>query len=148
MWEEILNIVISNGIFATLFVFLLLYLLKDSSKREAKYNNTISALNRNLNVVEKIEEKVDEVKIELNKAGDNIEIVKLDVKTINDKIDQANVSIRSIGTNVKGHSKIIKKVSSDVKIVKDDVTEMKKLIFPKKEEVIDEGQNKNLQLLG
>ena len=58
MWQDIINIVISNGIFATLFVGLLMYLLKDSSKREKKYTDTISSLNKNLGTVTHLDDKV------------------------------------------------------------------------------------------
>lgn len=134
MWEDILNIVISNGIFATLFVFLLVYLLKDSAKRENKYTNTISTLNKHLGVTEDIEEKVDEVKIRLSSTSDDVILVKNDVEKLNNKLDQTNKSINSMDNNLKDHSNIIKKVSSDVKIVKDDVKQMRKFIFPKKKE--------------
>ena len=40
MWQELFNVALSNGIFATLFVVLFMYMLKDSSKREKKYQET------------------------------------------------------------------------------------------------------------
>ena len=65
MWEEILNLAIQNGLFAVLFLGLLVYSLKDSSKREKKYQQTIESLNKHLDIVENIEKDVGEIKQEL-----------------------------------------------------------------------------------
>ena len=62
MWEEIVNLAIQNGLFAVLFLGLLIFLLKDSSKREKKYQQTIESLNRHLDIVEDIEKDVIEIK--------------------------------------------------------------------------------------
>lgn len=140
MWEDILNIVISNGIFATLFVGLLLYLLKDSSKREDKYTNTINSLNENLNNALDIGEKVDEVKMSVEDMKDeldenNQEIGKVSsiAKDIGGKLEETTISLNSLDESLKNHTKIIKKVSADVKVVKKDVKEIKKHVFPKEE---------------
>ncbi len=37
LWQEIVSVIVSNGIFAILFVLLFVYQLKDSKKREEKY---------------------------------------------------------------------------------------------------------------
>ena len=37
IWNDIFSIIISNGVFAILFVLLFCYQLKDSQKRENKY---------------------------------------------------------------------------------------------------------------
>lgn len=141
MWEDILNIVISNGIFATLFVGLLLYLLKDSSKREDKYTNTINSLNENLNNALDIGEKVDEVKMSVEDMKDeldenNQEIGKVSsiAKDIGGKLEETTISLNSLDESLKNHTKIIKKVSADVKVVKKDVKEIKKHVFLKEEE--------------
>ena len=65
MWEEITNLAIQNGLFAVLFLGLLIYLLKDSSKREKKYQQTIESLNKHLDIVENIEKDVGEIKQEI-----------------------------------------------------------------------------------
>lgn len=65
MWEEILNLAIQNGLFAVLFLGLLVYSLKDSSKREKKYQQTIESLNKHLDIVENIEKDVGEIKQDL-----------------------------------------------------------------------------------
>ena len=62
MWEDILNIIISNGIFAVLFCLLLFYQLKDSKAREEKYQKTIEKLANHLDIVEDIKDELVEVK--------------------------------------------------------------------------------------
>ena len=67
--EDIINIVISNGIFATLFVWLLFYQLKDSSAREKKYIEIINKLSVQLDVVEDVKEDVKEIKSKIFLKG-------------------------------------------------------------------------------
>ena len=62
MWEEIFNLAISNGIWSALFVGLLIFQLKDSGKRERKYQETIKELSEHLGVVNDIKEEVQEMK--------------------------------------------------------------------------------------
>ncbi len=59
MWQTLLEIAATNGIWAVLFVILLAYLMQDSKKREAKYQQTIEILTERLEVVAEIKEKVD-----------------------------------------------------------------------------------------
>ena len=137
MWEDILNIVISNGIFATLFVGLLLYLLKDSSKREDKYTNTINSLNENLYSALDIGEKFDDVKNSVLEIKDDLEENSQEVssaaKEISGKLKETNQTLSSLDESLKSQTKIIRKVSADVKVVKKDVSEIKKRVFPNKE---------------
>ena len=44
MWEEIFNLALSNGLWAVLFLGLLAYVLRDSRRRERKYQATVDAL--------------------------------------------------------------------------------------------------------
>lgn len=67
MWEKIFNLAISNGIWAVLFLVLLFFQLKDSKKREEKYQKTIETLGTSLKVVTEIKEDVEDIKIELKK---------------------------------------------------------------------------------
>lgn len=62
MWEKILDLAITNGIWAVLFLGLLIYLLKDSRTREAKYQETIKDLNHSLEIVHDIKEDITEIK--------------------------------------------------------------------------------------
>lgn len=60
--EQIVTMAISNGIFAVLFVFLLFYQLKDSARREKKYQDTIKTLSKSVEIVADIKENVLEMK--------------------------------------------------------------------------------------
>ena len=62
IFEEIMGLAISNGIFAVLFVFLLFYQLKDSAKREKKYQDTIGTLSKHFEIVKDIKSDVYEIK--------------------------------------------------------------------------------------
>ncbi len=52
MWEEFIGQVLANGVWATMFVFLLIYVLRDSKVREQAYMGTVQALTDRLKVVE------------------------------------------------------------------------------------------------
>lgn len=69
METEILKLVISQGIFAVLFVWLFFDTRKDSKQREEKYIdreekyiNTIDKLTNKISIVEDIKEDVEEIK--------------------------------------------------------------------------------------
>lgn len=66
MWNDVFNIALTNGIFACLFVALLVYVLKDSRKREAKYQHIIENLSNKLNTIEEIKHDVSDIKESLN----------------------------------------------------------------------------------
>ena len=61
MFSEILQLALKNGLWAVLFLVLLFYVLKDSRKRETKYQNTIEKLNEHLNAVKEIKKEVGEI---------------------------------------------------------------------------------------
>lgn len=65
-WDEIISVIVSNGIFAVLFVLLFFYQLKDSAKREKAYQKTISQLTEHLQMIEEVKETVDELKETIN----------------------------------------------------------------------------------
>lgn len=62
IWNDILSIVVSNGIFAILFVWLFWYQLKDSSKRENKYQYTIGQLTSHLKILEDVKQDLTDIK--------------------------------------------------------------------------------------
>ena len=66
METEILKMVISQGIFSVLFVWLFFDTRKDSKQREEKYINTIDKLTDKISIVEDIKEDVEQIK---NKIG-------------------------------------------------------------------------------
>ena len=61
-WTELVKIIVSNGIFAMLFVFLFFYQLKDSAKREESYKQTIESLTDHLDVLEQVRDELRELK--------------------------------------------------------------------------------------
>ena len=71
MWNDIFNIAISNGLFAALFVALLVYVLKDSRKRENKYQGIIDSLSEHLNTVDEIKQDVADIKILIRSGSKN-----------------------------------------------------------------------------
>lgn len=66
MWEQIVNLAISNGLFAVLFLGLLVYQLKDSRTREQKYQMTIEKLGNSLEIVRQVKEDVEDIKDKIN----------------------------------------------------------------------------------
>lgn len=66
MWEQIVNLAISNGLFAVLFMGLLIYQLKDSRTREKRYQETIKNLGNALEIVQKVKDDVEEIKVAVN----------------------------------------------------------------------------------
>lgn len=75
MWEELIQLAVGNGIFAVMFVYLLMFELKDSRTRENKYQNTIDTLAQNLGAVEDISQDVKEVKKDISE-------IKAEIKQI------------------------------------------------------------------
>ena len=70
-FSQILELAVGNGIWAVLFVFLLFYVLKDSTKREEKYISLIDDLSTKLGVVKKISTELSVV------SGNVLEIKRL-----------------------------------------------------------------------
>ena len=70
-WSELVKIVVSNGIFAVLFVYLLLYILKDSQKRENAYRKTIDDLAEHVSAIEDVKEEVEELKNYIERRYDD-----------------------------------------------------------------------------
>jgi len=62
MWQSIVDLAIKNGLFAVLFLGLLIYVLRDSKNRENRYQQTIKDLTVSLKVVNDIKIEVNEIK--------------------------------------------------------------------------------------
>lgn len=69
MWEEVFNLAINNGLWAVLFLSLLVYVLKDSKLREEKYQTTIKQLADSLSIVEDVQEDVKKIKVRIFKTN-------------------------------------------------------------------------------
>lgn len=70
MWNEVLSTVVSNGIFAVLFVWLFFYQMRDSSKREEKYQQTIETLTKSLSTLEDVKQELLDIKEYLKDEDD------------------------------------------------------------------------------
>ena len=62
MWQEIFNLAIKNGLWAVLFTGLLIFVIKDSTKREKKYQEIIKELSDSLAIVKDIKQNVEKIK--------------------------------------------------------------------------------------
>ena len=62
MWQEVFNLAIKNGLWAVLFTGLLIFVIKDSTKRERKYQEIIKELSDSLSIVKDIKQNVEEIK--------------------------------------------------------------------------------------
>ncbi len=61
MFEQAIEMAISNGIWAVMFLSLLIYLLKDSSKREKKYMLLVDNLTHKYGLLKKIDKELSVV---------------------------------------------------------------------------------------
>ncbi|MDD4408604.1 MAG: BhlA/UviB family holin-like peptide [Clostridia bacterium] len=121
--QELINVVISNGIFATLFVALLYFQLKDSSQREKKYIAVIEKFSKQLDAVEDVKENiskhfdsVDNVSYDISKQSEAIENVKQDISEIKNVIYFNNTIVSKGKKDNKKQSNIIKENNSEAKV--------------------------------
>ena len=70
--NEIISLVVANGIFAVLFCGLLVFELRDSRARECKYVDMISSLNERLKTVDDIKSDTDDIKADVDDIKTNI----------------------------------------------------------------------------
>ena len=76
MWESVIETVVANGAWAVLFCLLLVYELKDSRKREQKYQDTIATLGCSLSCVKAVARDVKEMKYDIRNGFGLMEIQK------------------------------------------------------------------------
>lgn len=65
METALLDSAIKNGLFAIMFVFLFIYMLKENKEREQKYISTIDKLSDKIGIVEEIREDIIEIKSDI-----------------------------------------------------------------------------------
>lgn len=90
MWEEILNLALNNGLWAVLFLGLLIYQLRDSRNREQKYQETICELNKTLNKVNVIDENVSMLADGFDEVKENIIKIENTVSKLSNKRNNEN----------------------------------------------------------
>ena len=76
--EEIVSLVVANGLFAVLFCGLLVYELRDSRSREARYAKTIRALTDSLDLLKTVKSDAEQIKSEMGE-------IAADVRSIRDR---------------------------------------------------------------
>ncbi|MDE5616242.1 MAG: hypothetical protein K2I78_00470 [Clostridia bacterium] len=62
MWDKVVELAMSDGLWALLFCVLLIFELKDSRAREKKYQNTISNLSQDLGYMNTMNESIDDIR--------------------------------------------------------------------------------------
>jgi len=74
-FTTIYELALNNGLWAALFVGLMIYILRDTAKREKKYQEMheenqiiIKDLSQSLSVVKKIKEDITEIKTNIGKT--------------------------------------------------------------------------------
>lgn len=72
MESEVLQLAVSQGLWAVLFVCLLFYVLKENSKREQNFQDIISTLTEKLDILDFIKEDLAEMKDDLQSVIKNI----------------------------------------------------------------------------
>ena len=82
MWQQIFDLAINNGLWAVLFMGLLIFQLKDSRAREAKYQETIFKLSNTLEKVNKIDENVSVLTENLVEVKDNVDKIEQSVNRL------------------------------------------------------------------
>lgn len=96
MWNEIVNLAIKNGLWAVLFLGLFIFVIRDSTSREKKYQQTIKDLTSHLGIVKEIKEDVDDIKDIVFKNKNSSKNRKKSIKNVqNDAKNQKNVEIVS-----------------------------------------------------
>jgi len=71
MWEKIIELAASNGIWTLLFCALLIFELKDSRSRQLKYQKTISSLTGDLGYLNALDANVCKLREEMRKTLDS-----------------------------------------------------------------------------
>ena len=61
MWDKVVELAMSDGLWALLFCVLLIFELKDSRAREKKYQNTISSLSQDLGYMNTMSSSIDKI---------------------------------------------------------------------------------------
>ncbi|NOW08042.1 BhlA/UviB family holin-like peptide [Clostridium beijerinckii] len=64
--DELINIALKQGLGYGMFACLLVYVLRTTGEREARYQNLLDTLAEKFNLVEHIQEDVREIKSKIN----------------------------------------------------------------------------------
>ena len=70
-WNIVISVVSESGVWAMLFVILLISLISSNNAREQKYQEIIRALSASLRKVEEVKEDVEDIKFSLGIGGNS-----------------------------------------------------------------------------
>lgn len=80
--EEIISLIVANGLWAVLFCGLLVYQLRDSRSRESKYTQTIRALSERLNIVTSVKADTTDIKADTEAVKSDVKVIRSDADVI------------------------------------------------------------------
>lgn len=92
IWSVLLSMASESGVWAMLFLTLLIVLIKSFSKREEIYQDIIKTLSKNMSTVKEIKEDVEDLKF-VSGIGGNSNLNKetsKEEKTINQNLQSVN----------------------------------------------------------
>ncbi len=89
-----LDAIAQYGIFAGLFIVLLVYTIKQNERRENDYRSTISSLNSIVDcTTQNISKDVDEVIVKVKDVSDDVKQIKHNVNEIKRDVDYISASM-------------------------------------------------------
>lgn len=80
--DEIISLVVANGLFAVLFCGLLVYELRDSRNRERRYDRTIRALTDKLDVIKSVKSDAVSIRADVAELAEDVTELRSDVTEI------------------------------------------------------------------
>lgn len=80
--DEIISLVVANGLWAVLFCGLLVYELRDSRRREGSYTRTIRSLSEKLGVAESVKEDTESIRSDTDMLLDEVKDIKSDTEAV------------------------------------------------------------------
>lgn len=95
------DIMLQYGIFGALFVSLLVYVMKENSKRECEYQKTIKSLSEGIhNTAIDSNKVIHGVDADLDSLSEKIHVVKQDVDTIKINVEDIKRDVNLIAINI------------------------------------------------
>lgn len=103
MWQDILKLAMSDGLWAVLFLGLLIYELKDSRAREGKYQKTITDLTDAVGNLDDMKNNLNEIEEDVKIVGEHVVEIKnnLELNKENKKTKLKVVKPNNLEQNVK-----------------------------------------------
>lgn len=74
--EELISMIVANGLWAALFCILLFYELRDSRRRESRYTQTIAELSKRLGTIDAVKTDTEDLKDDTEKIKSDTEAIR------------------------------------------------------------------------